>query len=233
MNSYAGDGDSLEEACGEFDWCHVKDANCDPVFATLYLDAGPPYISPCTHSPSLPPSPPSPLSPPPRPPQPFQPPLPPWSPAPEGMVLATSAEVLQELLLSAAAGAPLTVFLPEGLTLVIDGVLVVNAGARVSLTSAGAGAMLDGGGAAAALFVVRDGGSLSLTRIHMQNVRNSPDAGITVGGGAFLSLRHSSMSDMTSAVTAGCIQAEGAGGGNILIEDSVRAVNILTYTSHA
>ena len=142
------------------------------------------------------------------------------------MVLATSAEVLQELLLSAAAGDSLSVFLPEGLMLVIGGVLVVNASVHVSLTSAGAGATLDGGEAAKALFVVRDGGSLSLTRIHMQNVRNSPDAGITVGEGASLSLRHSSMSSMTSADTAGCIHAEGAGGGSILIEDSVHAVYI-------
>ena len=140
------------------------------------------------------------------------------------MALATSAEVLQELLSNVAAGEPLCIFLPEGLTLVIDEELVVKDGAHVSLTSAGAGATLDGGEAAKALFLVRNSGSLSLTRIHMQNVRNSPDAGITVGGGAFLSLRHSSMSDMTSAVTAGCIHAEGAGGGSILIEDSVHPI---------
>ena len=138
------------------------------------------------------------------------------------MVLATSAEVLQELLSAAAAGDSLSVFLPEGLTLVIDGVLVVNASVHVSLMSAGAGATLDGGGAAAALFVVRDGGSLSLTRIHMKNLHDSLVAGITVGEGASLSLRQSSMSDMTSVETAGCIRAEGAGSGSILIEDSVR-----------
>ena len=134
------------------------------------------------------------------------------------MVLATSAEVLQELLSAAAAGEPLAVFLPEGLTLVINKELVVNEGAHVNLTSAGAGATLDGDWAEVALFWVRDGGSLSLTRVHMQNVL---DTGITVSAGASLSLHNSSMSDMTGKGTAGCIRAEGSGGGSILIEDSV------------
>ena len=148
------------------------------------------------------------------------------------MALATSAEVLQELLSAAAAGEPLAVFLPEGLTLVINKELVVNEGAHVNLTSAGAGATLDGDWAAAALFLVRDGGSLSLTRIHMQNVRNSLDAGITVGAGASLSLHNSSMSDMTGEDTAGCIRAEGSSIGSILIEDSVCVIthmHICTY----
>ena len=146
------------------------------------------------------------------------------------MALATSAEMLQELLGASTAGEPLSIFLPEGLTLVINEELVVNDGAHVNLTSAGAGATLDGNGAKAALFLVGDGGSLSLTRIHMQNVRGSEDAGITVGAGASLSLHNSSMSDMTGKDTAGCIRAEGSGGGSILIEDSV-CINSNTRTS--
>ena len=63
----------------------------------------------------------------------------------------------------------------------------------------------------------------------MQNVRESLDAGITVGSGASLSLRHSSMSDMTAKDTAGCIRVDGSGGGSILIEDSV-CTRAHTYT---
>ena len=211
--------DRPEEACSKGGWCLAKDANCLNV---EYLGNGAPYTI-CTPLPASSPAPPAPPLPPP----------PPWPPAPYGMALATSAEVLQELLSNVAAGEPLCIFLPEGLTLVIDEELVVNDGAHVSLTSAGAGATLDGDGAAVALFVVRDGGSLSLTRIRMQNVRKSLNAGITVGEGASLSLRHSSMSDMTAEGTAGCIRVKGSGGGSILIEDSVCARAQYTYTLHA
>ena len=187
-------------------------------------DEDQPHPPPAPFLPPAPPAlPPTPPAPPAAPPLPFQPPLPPpppWPPAPDGMALATSAEVLRDLLSAATTGDMLSIFLPEGLTLVIDGVLVVKDGANVSLTSIDAGATLDGGGAA--LFLVRNSGSLSLTRIHMKNLHDSLVAGITVGEGASLSLRQSSMSDMTSVETAGCIRAEGAGSGSILIEDSVR-----------
>ena len=214
--------DRLEKACLEEGWCLVKDANCATV---QYFDGGQAYIYPCTPPPALPPSPPPPFQPP-------LPPSPPWPPAPDGMALATSADVLQELLGAAAAGDSLSVFLPEGLTLLIDRPLEVNGGAHVSLTSAGAGATLDGGWAAKALFLVRKSGLLSLTRIHMQNI-DSMDAGITVGEGASLMLCHSSMSHMRSAGTAGCIRAEGSGGGSILIEDSVHSMYRHIHAAHA
>ena len=155
------------------------------------------------------------------------------------MNLVTSAVMLRALLDETALGSRVSVFVPEGLTVHLDGLSLVVDGITALIQSSGAGAVLDGQGISR-LFHLRNGASLSLSRIHLRNGGGVESGGaLLLDSGSSAEIVRSSIADCSAAgPQLQSISKGGAahlsGASNVtLIESNITNTSVLSLVGYA